>query len=667
MDLVESVAFSFELATDRGLLLLADRAQDCHLAALLRRLLPRLPGLVVCLTPSDLSALSDGAVAVYRLSPEHCPTLNRLRPMFAERRLRVLLWSSEATTRGLLRDAPDFFDWISRREEVPDAPPPFAVASVKLAASAARGIVWHGPGSLDRILLSAGESPGETLTLGDDLAPLVDALRAAPEDRWVQVEGVANDEGLFDLRFAMQTAGREGRVAVLTTDFLPTARSRDVGWASLDDHETPLPALHASICAFAPEAPAMLAASLASEGHAVALVKSLHAHGVDLDEILRVALGAEDPPAALATHLAEVTGRWPGLESPPWSRARWRKGRRVKGFHGFDLKMTSSRRVARFQTRAIDASASPARALSRGDLSFLGDLFEQSAHDYRVGLALHGGDERTHLRLRAGLARTLTTLGRYDEALEVTQGASALERSALQLEHLRALVRAGRIAEARAVAEALEQGEHSTAAWSSSEMEFDLRIGRLDRAWMNPLLTDAAPGELWLSFVLDVERMLGRGKTEEALQRADDGSVYTLPGSLADGRLDVLRALACVRLGRFAVAEEALSRALSTLTSLLGAHHCVGQALTVRAELRARQGRHREAAAVLTEALAIYAAVLDVDHPDRLSAEFALASLPDRRDPERARQLVAWLEQRLGPEHFTVRRLIAELANATAR
>ena len=214
MDWVGRVELALHLATS-GVIVLVARARDAHLPALLRALRRAHPAVAVCLSPAELDALPPDAVVVYRPDPADADALNMGRPRFARDRWRVALWCAEATTVALARGAPDLFDWISHRVEAPQTPAPFAVEALRLAATKVPGIVWKGPGAFEAVVEAAGERVGARVALGADLAPLVEALRETPMDAWVTVEGVFDDEGMFDVRCACAIASRRGRVAVL--------------------------------------------------------------------------------------------------------------------------------------------------------------------------------------------------------------------------------------------------------------------------------------------------------------------------------------------------------------------------------------------------------------------------------------------------------------------
>jgi len=87
---------------------------------------------------TDVGALAEvpaGATVALCVRPDDVTWLNRQRPLFADRRLRVFLWVSPATAADLRERAPDFFDWISHHQLVPPATPAFVRRPVALAGA----------------------------------------------------------------------------------------------------------------------------------------------------------------------------------------------------------------------------------------------------------------------------------------------------------------------------------------------------------------------------------------------------------------------------------------------------------------------------------------------------------------------------------------------------
>ena len=80
--------------------------------------------LEVCLRAPEVVALKPGSRVLLRVHAEDLTWLNLYRPVFADRELRVVLWISDAILDGLIRQAVDFFDWVSRIVLVPSKPLP---------------------------------------------------------------------------------------------------------------------------------------------------------------------------------------------------------------------------------------------------------------------------------------------------------------------------------------------------------------------------------------------------------------------------------------------------------------------------------------------------------------------------------------------------------------
>jgi len=102
-----------------GVMILVQTDQDHLLAEVIRALSPSHPNLHVVTEVATLQAVPDDALIILSPNLEAAQWLNLQRPLFAQKRWKVVLWMSPADAIGLARSAPDFFDWISHRIEVP--------------------------------------------------------------------------------------------------------------------------------------------------------------------------------------------------------------------------------------------------------------------------------------------------------------------------------------------------------------------------------------------------------------------------------------------------------------------------------------------------------------------------------------------------------------------
>lgn len=90
-----------------------------------------------------LDGIEPGSTLVLVPRAEDADYLNQRRQLFAERRLKVVLWCDEATTVALARGAVDLYDWISHRQTCPPGPPPFAVRGLRAAFEVGWPVVWQ--------------------------------------------------------------------------------------------------------------------------------------------------------------------------------------------------------------------------------------------------------------------------------------------------------------------------------------------------------------------------------------------------------------------------------------------------------------------------------------------------------------------------------------------
>lgn len=103
--------------------MLVDRARPERLGDLVRSLSRDHPDVEVYTNAVELTQVSEGALAVLVPDPKQASWLNLERPIFANRALRVILFSDADTSGVLARRAPDFFNWISHRIECPEGAP----------------------------------------------------------------------------------------------------------------------------------------------------------------------------------------------------------------------------------------------------------------------------------------------------------------------------------------------------------------------------------------------------------------------------------------------------------------------------------------------------------------------------------------------------------------
>ncbi len=266
--------------------------------AQLRRLVGALraiePELRVCPRASDIVGCEAGATVLYRFDPADTAWLNGNRPLFSERRLRVVLWVEGDDIVALKQGAPDFYDWISHTVDCPDAAPEFAVRGLR-TAPAHIPIVWLG-GDLEPVFRAA--FPDTEIVYQSAEANYTELLRAAESPAWLVYTDVRNLRDLSRMRFAMAEVGRVGRCIAITPPrgapgWWPVA-GRPLSWAAAAAELSDVMAGQAGLCA----------ALIDLEPDAVQLVRDLVADGVSAPEIIEC-LGGDDPMVGLTVMARE--------------------------------------------------------------------------------------------------------------------------------------------------------------------------------------------------------------------------------------------------------------------------------------------------------------------------------------------------------------------------
>jgi hypothetical protein len=188
-----------------------------------RRLLELDPEATVVTRVQDLLAQRPGRLVLLAPAPADAEWLNVHRALFAERRLRVVVWASPETAGLLARKAPDFFDWLSVRVDAPSGPPPILVDDLR-AAQRWPGIEWSGD-DLDACFAEAFPRARLVRFSADEaFEALVERLRAVRSSGWVAVADVRDVRDLYRVRIALAAAGRDRRM------ILDSPRVRSPGW-----------------------------------------------------------------------------------------------------------------------------------------------------------------------------------------------------------------------------------------------------------------------------------------------------------------------------------------------------------------------------------------------------------------------------------------------------
>lgn len=278
------------------MLVLVDRARPEKLGELVRHVVRAYPEAEVLTEAPGLATLPEGSTAVLCVRAMDAWWLNQERPVVQARALRVILFSDEATTLHLAREAVDFYDWISHRIDCPEGPPAFAVRALRRTACArAAAVVWTG-GDLEGTFARA--LPGRRLvrvSAAQSYVGLVEVLR--PRARtWVAAEDVDGGAGWRRARWGAAEAGRRGRLVLVQVQqgAEPNGIPRISGRAlAVEESARRLRGVGIGRAAW-------LATMLELEPAAIDDAATLAEGGVPEAELARLALREEDPGAALA-------------------------------------------------------------------------------------------------------------------------------------------------------------------------------------------------------------------------------------------------------------------------------------------------------------------------------------------------------------------------------
>lgn len=111
--------------------------------------------------------------------------LNRVRPIVAERRLRVFVWLQAGDRRELRRRARDFLDWMQLTVEVPSFVPTYALTALHRALDDGASLVWEGPPLRELIpevtVLSPSVTDGDALAAMQHGPVVIQAARGTSE------------------------------------------------------------------------------------------------------------------------------------------------------------------------------------------------------------------------------------------------------------------------------------------------------------------------------------------------------------------------------------------------------------------------------------------------------------------------------------------------------
>jgi len=650
---VEPIAEAFR-GLDRGLLVLVDHASNARLGELVRGLLVEHPDLEVVTEAPTLEDLPVGSFVILAVRSEDATWLNLKRPIFKERALNVVLWSSKKETALLGRCAPDFADWITRRFECPPGPPPHAVMGLRAALCArAIGIRFRGTG-LDQVFEAA--LPGRKLvraSASGEYPALLDAARGLRRD-WIAWTNVRSRRDIDCTYWALAEAGRR-RPFVLENDRL----ARDLGpfWDGPDlwfvhGQLARLKLARAKLAAAGAPFPGRLAALLGLEPEVIGLTVDLLRRDVTATLLEETARSSPDPGVAITRLAVErgVSSLGPRrTRSPNFRRAFARDGRTQQEPRlGEPFSTNWAHHVNAVHALLREGARSPERW-----------------HTLALRVLDYGYTDVA----RVWAARASTTIETLVEAKRADPAPSDFYLA--EVAALRALLSRGLSFVSHAVILRLEarmmalspqptQGDW----WLYGDVALEvaqasLRAGR----WLFAADLFARGGaQPWAHRSEWVSAAFLEGQVEALLQAGEAARAEAVARSaLAESDLPLPhlvgahRALARVLAarGRFDEAENEWRLVVALLERELPGHPTLGSALVGLADALTSQGRHAEAEPVAARALQL--AEKHAHHPDRaaalrlLAAAHSVLGLPDA--PELAGRALSALREAFGEDH----------------
>lgn len=294
-----AVERALTLARDSVLVLIAD-AQPARLPALVRALLGVAGDMRVCMRADDLLDIEPGSVVLLQVRAEDISWLNGNRPLFANRRLRAVLWAEGDGAQLLHREAPDFFDWISSVVYCTSDAPEFAVRGLVNAREVPLGVAWHGPGLEAAIARSEPEAVIERVSAHAEFDDIVQAARrpGGLVPGWLVIDGVERAHQFKHARLALREVRRMGR-CVLFDPRCPTPGFLAVD-ARMATWDEAVARLRAHGDAGDIRSLAAIAALLGLESSALDLAAEALERGISSDELYTLARAESDPGAQLA-------------------------------------------------------------------------------------------------------------------------------------------------------------------------------------------------------------------------------------------------------------------------------------------------------------------------------------------------------------------------------
>lgn len=637
--------------------MLVDRARPERLGELVRSLLPAHPEVEVYTSAVDLARAEKGALAILITDPQQATWLNLERPIFANRELRVILFSDAETSAVLARSAPDFFHWISHRLECPEGVSLPAVRGIQAALKTrAPGLSWTG-GDFEAAFHEA--LPGRPLHVVSAAIPYEQMVAAstAGSRGWVAWTGVDGPFRLRRVRWATAEAGRRGRVALIAPG-APVPGFVPVDGVLLGVREARKRLQDAGAAH-----PGRLAALLDLEVEAVTLAAALLGAGVEGARLEAAGRAAPDPGVALGG-MAKAAG----VLIPPGIQGRMGDGGKAETDAVEALLRGGTAGGEVWVDAAEGAIAAgdyePAVVWAKRGLALAGEsvktlqvagraLERHGDYDEAEGLLLRaidaaekgGGRGEIYASALADRARILELRGRHLEAERLLRKAVAVEKKTVGAGHpnygiaLHDLAMVLRDRARHEEAEDLLKQATSIVgkALGKEHISYAMALGALGTVLMER--GKYASAETQLRRSVDI---MARRQGKESLSYAE--GMHWLGRTLLEQR-------------KYADAEGVLRTALSIKARILGKNHVFYAAsLSELARCQIAAGAYGSAEQLLQEALSITERTIGTATPDYAVTLHELAGVFLNRSEyvqgeQALRRVVAIEQESLGQDH----------------
>lgn len=212
-----------------GVIILIRGAAPARLRELVELLVEIDEGLAFFDRAEQLTQLDAGALVLLSVRGADLDWLNLNRPLFAQKRLRAVLWTSEGAANALKFRAPDLHDWISHYVVCPEGTPRFTCRALEVARGWWPGIAWTGP-FLRQSWAALGLEDAVEIDAGWAYPRLLETLERARE-RPVWWSGVQTWSSLWRVRWALAESRHRGQSVLIE------ASIHTPGWFPIDGRQ----------------------------------------------------------------------------------------------------------------------------------------------------------------------------------------------------------------------------------------------------------------------------------------------------------------------------------------------------------------------------------------------------------------------------------------------